>query len=212
MLLWPDSASDAQVCSIDLHENGTLEVIGSNESDWLEVNLMGRFVIVTAVHGIDDPRAFQFNRIDKGFALSDVQQIIMRGKAGDDILVNVGWLPCHQFGDDGNDELNGGSGQDIMHGGRGDDDIHGLDGPDYLLGGPGNDLLDGAKDFEIVKSGHSSMWEYYPVTDYLQGGSGRDLFINYKKTAPGTGFSYPTGTMQDVILDFNSIQDMQVQR
>lgn len=204
--------SDRQACAILLHENGTLEVSGSSDNDWIEVNIAGGFVIASVVYGIDDPNAFWLNRIDKVFALSDVQHVIMHGKDGDDILINGGWLPSQQFGDDGDDVIDGGWGKDIIEGGSGDDDLHGNDGMDYLFGGPGNDILDGSKDFEIDDTGHLSTWKHYPVTDYLWGGAGRDVFINYKKTAPGTGISYPAGTLQDVVLDYNWFMDRLVIR
>ena len=206
------SDSDRQACAILLHENGTLEVSGSSDNDWIEVNIAGGFVIASVVYGIDDPNAFWLNRIDKVFALSDVQHVIMHGKDGDDILINGGWLTSHQFGDDGDDVIDGGWGKDIIEGGSGDDDLHGNDGMDYLFGGPGNDILDGSKDFEIDDTGHLSTWKHYPVTDYLWGGAGRDVFINYKKTAPGTGISYPAGTLQDVVLDYNWFMDRLVIR
>jgi Ca2+-binding RTX toxin-like protein len=65
--------------------------------------------------------------------------------------------PLLIFGQDGRDELNGGSGKDAIHGGAGDDSAGGEKGKDTLRGGSGDDRMFGG--------GHS---------DQLYGNTGQD--------------------------------------
>jgi Ca2+-binding RTX toxin-like protein len=72
-------------------------------------------------------------------AAFDDDSIVIRGRAGNDVLTGKGGLgtglPANIEGT-------------IFDGGDGDDSIQGTEGPDVLIGGPGNDTMDG--DFDEV--------------------------------------------------------------
>lgn len=88
-------------------------------------------------------------QIGEGLSMDD---ILVRGGSGNDVLVNLGAAPVRFFGDDGEDRLiggrgadllDGGSGDDVLTGNAGDDQLDGGYGADQLLGGAGNDTLHG---------------------------------------------------------------------
>ena len=58
---------------------------------------------------------------------------------GDDRLENAGSAAVIAYGDEGNDQLNGGDASEQMFGGPGDDVIAGGRGQDLIDGGPGAD-------------------------------------------------------------------------
>ncbi|MEN8896017.1 MAG: calcium-binding protein [Yoonia sp.] len=115
--------------------------------------------------------------------------------AGDTIIVG----DTDDFVDtqDGDDTITGGAGDDTLHGGRGDDAVFGGDGDDalqgylgndrliggngadVLFGGAGDDVLDGrdqdnSADFLNGSAGDDTLLA--GVGDYLNGGTGADLF------------------------------------
>ena len=73
--------------------------------------------------------------------------ITIHGGTGDDILngpssySGQGILPVTLFGDEGNDELNGGAANDTLNGGAGNDALTGDRGTDTLTGGTGADVF-----------------------------------------------------------------------
>src|SRR5262245_57392797 len=86
------------------------------------------------------------------------------------------------FGEDGNDNLAGGTATDRLAGGVGNDTLSGNGGNDLLNGGVGNDRLLGGLG-----------------NDNLTGGLNNDVFVF--NTAPNTT------TNRDIVTDFNHVAD-----
>ena len=90
----------------------------------------------------------------KDYDLDDVDQIVFRGKGGDDDFWNNTPIPCVAYGDGGNDVLLGGWSDDDLHGGAGDDYIAGRSGQDDLYGGRGKDYLYGGTENDYLNAGY----------------------------------------------------------
>lgn len=101
---------------------------------------------------------------------SSVNQVHFRGGDGNDTLnaqnANVAVVA---EGENGNDQLTGGSASDQLQGGNGNDSLRGNGGNDLLVGGNGNDVLNGGAGRDALYGG--------PGNDQLTGGSGRDAFV-----------------------------------
>src|SRR5262249_4974820 len=71
-------------------------------------------------------------------------RIVLYGLTGDDhirVQDNVA-LPAWLFGDEGDDDLEGGGGPSILVGGDGDDQLHAARADSLLIGGRGEDRLE----------------------------------------------------------------------
>ena len=96
------------------------------------------------------------------------------GNAGDDYL--EGYSAVDEFyGGSGNDTLRGYGGNDILHGEAGNDTIYGDSGNDDLYGGTGTDKLYGG-------AGNDGLFGGIGETDRLEGGSGKDRFLQVQTT------------------------------
>ena len=85
---------------------------------------------------------------------------------------NCGWLWQRrgwQFGQEGDDRLNGGDANDRLYGRGGHDRLAGGAGHDWLFGGDGDDWLDGGDGNDVLFSGRGR--------DQLYGGAGDDWLI-----------------------------------
>lgn len=65
------------------------------------------------------------------------------GTDGDDYMSAMDGRGVTLYGEDGSDNINGGSGSDRLHGGNGNDQLYGNGGNDILDGGEGDDMLYG---------------------------------------------------------------------
>lgn len=65
------------------------------------------------------------------------------GTDGDDYMSAMDGRGVTLYGEDGSDNINGGSGSDRLYGGNGNDQLYGNSGNDILDGGEGNDMLYG---------------------------------------------------------------------
>lgn len=65
------------------------------------------------------------------------------GTDGDDYMSAMDGRGVTLYGEDGSDNINGGSGYDRLYGGNGNDQLYGNGGNDILDGGEGNDMLYG---------------------------------------------------------------------
>ena len=111
------------------------------------------------------------------FSLSEpVKEIRFYGNAGNDWFQNDTSIKTVATGNDGNDQLVGGSAADRLYGGTqndflfgrgGDDQIEGYEGDDKLDGGDGNDTLD-------ASWGNDNLYGVAGA-DYLIGGPGNDM-------------------------------------
>ena len=98
---------------------------------------------------------------------ADVNEIIFRGRNGDDEFVNNTFVPSTFFGHGGNDVFFGGVGSDRAFGGGDDDILHGGTGDDYLYGSDGNDSLFGEQGEDTLFGGNGD--------DRIFGGIGDDF-------------------------------------
>ena len=134
----------------------------------------------------------------------------LRGSAGNDRLVGQGgndlingWL--------GDDLIFGGNGDDLLVGGNGADRIFGQGGADVLLGQEGDDALEGGFGADFLAGGagddslggtaiiETSTIPEDGVVDGLRGDDGNDRF-------------FVSGINIDLFVDFNNLEDVQVQR
>ncbi len=142
---------------------GELTITGTKASDKLALRLQA-----------GDPSRLQVDVGDDGsadfyFARSDVAKIMVRAKAGND-LVRIDEsngpftdsIPTTIDGGDGNDTISGGKGIETLLGGRGNDSIDGNGGNDRALLGAGNDTF---------------VWDPGDGSDTLEGGRGIDTML-----------------------------------
>ena len=128
--------------------------------------------------------------------MSDVETIVIQGKAGADRLVvdnieDAGVTLVDFRGSDGNDELRNRGGTDVdffANGGGGDDFLNGAHGDDILIGGDGQDILFG-RDGEDRLIGQKG-------DDILTGGGKRDVFV------------FAAGDGTDIVQDFQNGLDV----
>lgn len=100
------------------------------------------------------------------FPESEVAQIVIWGRDGDDRIDNATHKFSEQFGQAGNDLLVGGFVVDSISGGDGDDTIVGRAMDDLLVGGAGNDTLNGEDGNDTLNGGDGD--------DLLLGADGND--------------------------------------
>ncbi|MCA2753948.1 MAG: M10 family metallopeptidase C-terminal domain-containing protein, partial [Microcystis sp. M137S2] len=124
------------------------------------------------------------------------------GTAFDDVIVGTSANDQSSygglFGGDGNDTISGGAGDDKLYGQEDNDVLNGELGNDALYGGNGNDTLQG------TNNGTGEQ-------DYLEGGTGSDLFIlaDTTKTFYDDGNATNAGTNDYArIADFNTTDDI----
>jgi len=160
---------------------GALVVTGTTERDKIRLALhpvlRDRLTIT-----LDDDRLWTFE-----FDRSEFERIVVHGEDGSDLLrVDDRWgrftddEVTRLFGDDGGDDLDGGSGPEYLFGGPNGDVVDGRGGNDVLsggtsrdnvFGGAGNDVLFGGDGGDLVLGDEGD--------DDLHGGDGRDGLMGY---------------------------------
>lgn len=165
--------TDSAIVTINLHDvsehppasvlvHGTHLVIqGSSDAD--------RIVIRSAANA---SRIFvRMNGVNYGSYLLPAggRTIVHGGDGNDRVFAGRVNIPVSIFGENGHDQLRGGSAADLMDGGSGHDWIWGNEGNNSLRGGPGRDHLFGMSGNDIIVGG--------PGNDDMQGGPGNDLLI-----------------------------------
>jgi Ca2+-binding RTX toxin-like protein len=148
--------------------DGLLSVQGTTGSDSVLVFASGN-TVTAQVNG----------RTLGRFPKAQVEQVRVRGSAGNDVL-NVVLSPVGYaafggtgndviygsllddviFGDDGNDKLYGYAGNDTIFGGNGSDWLFGFEGNDSLMGGAGADYLYGMQGNDRLDGGDGEDWLY----------------------------------------------------
>jgi hypothetical protein len=142
---------------------GVLSVGGTGGADTIQVSRPSADVIQVRVSSTGEVR---------NFASSKVNEIEVRGGAGDDVIV-VGktlTVPTALFGGRGHDTLLGGGGDDTIHGDRGADSIRGRGGNDDLFGDDGGDDIRGGVGDDSLDGGNGR--------DDCNGGDGTDDVVN----------------------------------
>ena len=101
------------------------------------------------------------------FNNADVDNIIFRGRNGNDEFINNTFETSTFFGHGGNDVFFGGVGNDRAFGGGDDDQLFGGLGDDELNGGDGDDEINGEQGEDTIFGGNGN--------DVIRGGSGDDF-------------------------------------
>ena len=101
------------------------------------------------------------------------------GRGNDNIQVSPSiTIPAVIRGEDGDDELVGGSGPDDIDGGAGEDYILGNAGNDVLVGSDGNDQISGdSGDDRVYGGAHQDSLVGGDGNDQIDGGSGNDTIL-----------------------------------
>jgi len=121
---------------------------------------------------------------------SGVNEVWFRGGDGSDSLRVQGSTAILAEGENGADDLRGGSGDDQLHGGAGNDQLRGIGGDDWLEGGNGGDTLSGGSGRDVLAGGNGN--------DQMNGGPGGDLFLI--RQAEGNDFIQNFAQGSDVIV------------
>lgn len=164
--------------------------------------LDGGVLTITGTNGPEVVILYQFNNffeveedgvVIDTYSNDDVDNIVFRGKNGNDEFVNNTFETSTFYGHGGDDIFYGGTGKDIAFGGGdndilyggigpdelkgsdGDDQIYGEEGKDRIFGGNGNDRIfgGGGDDFLSAESGDDVMFGG-PGNDYFRGYNGND--------------------------------------
>jgi Ca2+-binding RTX toxin-like protein len=122
---------------------------------------------------------------------------------GNDKFTNTTKLPAYVYGDDGDDQLLGGTGPDHIDGGPGKDLIYGGLGNDYLDGEQGADTLYGqAGNDELISADHQDALWGSSGNDVLRGGKTMHGDDDNDTLYPVLGGEHWGGTEYDTI-DFS---------
>ncbi|WP_439632036.1 calcium-binding protein [Gemmata sp.] len=135
--------------------DGFLDVEGTTGPDEIRVTLASPEALQVTIDSTGEARQFP---------LAGVRDILIRAKAGDDVVVIGpgvtvpaevrGWAGYDTIlGGGGDDTILGGGGNDYIQGRGGDDRIFGQAGDDYLLGQGGNDAIDGQAGSDLLAGG-----------------------------------------------------------
>ncbi|MCE9560777.1 MAG: hypothetical protein K8U57_01855 [Planctomycetes bacterium] len=146
--------------------SGLLDVVGTTGSDIIRVTLSSPTSIHVTVSGTGE---------DLTFDRSQVTSILIRPRAGDDVVVVGPSILTHAEvrGWSGNDNILGGGGDDTLLGGGGDDTVNGRGGNDTVVGQAGNDHLFGELgDDRLI--GDAMADDGHGGNDDLHGGDGND--------------------------------------
>ena len=117
-----------------VYNDGALELIGTDDNDYVRIRRSGRRVFVST--NFTDPRT-------EKFAASDLDKIRVTTLGGND-QVYASWTvsaDIHAYLGEGNDSARGGKGDDLFVGGAGRDQLRGGLGDNVLIGGADRDTL-----------------------------------------------------------------------
>jgi hypothetical protein len=210
--------------------------LGVSQAALVGLDSTGTKVVITGTTGADtasvkyypystDTIIVTLNGTSTLYGLNDLYQpaitsISFSGGAGNDSFTNLTSLPSTANGNDGDDDLQGGSGADFLIGDYGNDTLHGNGGADVLwgsgdgdilYGGTGNDTLHGhggadqlhGEDGNDLLNGGSS-------NDTLYGESGQDTFMAVGLGADtligGSQWDYYWADAADTITDPSALE------
>lgn len=149
---------------------GIVTVIGSAQDDVVVVVNSSATVTDLSIN------AGQPDAVFASFNSLLIQEVLVYGGDGDDAVYNNSTASMKMFGQNGNDNLNGGSKFDLIYGNDGNDRLAGKGGNDRLIGGNGDDVLLGGSgnDFLGAGSGNDTL-SGHGGDDHLAGNGGSDL-------------------------------------
>ena len=160
-------------------DTGVLSIIGTNDADTVHVRQSETTVYVEVYNeAMGESLVHEYD-------LQYVQSLYFKGNSGDDVFRNDTGLESLAYGNNGDDQLIGGTGFDKLHGGNdndtirgraGNDSLHGDYGDDFLAGGSGDDSLKGwyGNDRLFGQDG-SDYLSGYLGDDVLNGGNDKDI-------------------------------------
>ncbi|KAA5538993.1 S8 family serine peptidase [Roseiconus nitratireducens] len=129
-------------------QDGQLQVIGTDQRDVVQLNLVG---------GRNNQSVRLNSKFLSGdrfreFDVADIGSILVMLGDGDDHFVTAGNIAIDTvvIGGAGNDLIRTGKGNDILLGGLGNDQLFGGGGLDLLIGGAGQDELAGNQDDDLL--------------------------------------------------------------
>ncbi len=183
--------------------DGTLHIIGSVAPDRLTLRLSALDPTLLQVDVGDDGSA------DFTFGLATFDDIhLAGGNGGDTVRIDQAngpfttIKPTRIDGDNGNDNLNGGSGAEVFVGGRGDDLVDGNAGADTALLGQGDD---------------SFVWDPGDGSDVVEGQSGSDTLVfngnggnEQMAVAPNGGRVTFTRVQGTIVMDLDDVEAIDV--
>jgi VCBS repeat-containing protein len=103
------------------------------------------------------------------FEVSPTSVVIIYGGDGQDRISVTNCIATEIHGEEGNDQINGGSCNDIVYGGDGRDIILLGEGDNWADGGSGNDIITGRSGSDTIYGGGGN--------DLIQGGVGNDFLF-----------------------------------
>ncbi|QEG22399.1 calcium-binding protein [Mariniblastus fucicola] len=135
---------------------GVLTINGTNDRDFVVLiqNNDGTF-------DLDDAGTITVYNND------DVDNVVFRGKNGNDEFINNTFETSTFYGHGGDDVFYGGVSVDIAYGGGDNDELHGGIGDDFLYGSDGDDSIYGEEGNDTVYAGNGD--------DRIYGGDGDDF-------------------------------------
>lgn len=134
--------------------------------------------------------------------LGDADLVEVRFRAGDGadrLDASSATLAVVAEGEDGADQLTGGSGDDQLHGGDGGDTLAGGAGDDWLVGGTGADQLTGGAGRDVLEGQEGN--------DELTGGAGQDAFLVESDEGSDTILDFQPGSDFIMLRDLGSPGD-----
>ncbi len=159
-----DAMTTAVVSGVRLTDDGTLQIIGTDDRDRVQVKHQGSNIRVKLKQANGPTQHHDFTA-------SGITSILIHTCDGNDRIQlhhNID-LPTVINAGAGHDEIQGGSGDDLIRAGSGHDFVSGGQGHDIILGGEGHDLLFGDSGRDILIGGDEF--------DVAFGGSGEDILI-----------------------------------
>ena len=169
----------------EIGDDGVFTLFVGNKADQREVGIgiVDEFVTFSPTLDADGNDAVEVSAFGVSETVSGVTRIVANAGDGDDSLVVVGTLniPVEFHGEQGNDELVGGSADDILRGGGDDDLIQGREGDDQIFGGAGTNTLEGGDGDDSIDGGdRDDFIDGGDGDDKIKSGAGRDVVFGRK--------------------------------
>ena len=141
------------VSGVGLRDDGTLQIVGTNRNDYINVKRQGSKIVVRyRLHG----HRWQTEK----FKLSEVKAIQVYACSGSDVVKIHPWINVPT-------SIDAGAGNDIIHGGGGDTKVDGGSGNDLILTRQGDDVVVDMSGRNVIDTGSGD--------DEVSTGAGLDI-------------------------------------